>query len=172
MSPHAGCGQYAPRWGWPLEYVDTWHPHTPIIHEVVSSTQTGMQRVAGLHDVQRTGVHAASRGSSSTRGGLAFQCRLSVQNSHICMPQVQHSLVAGRRHTSHVTTSCKGGPGQRAASTSGGHAKWLGPASIPCLPGRRMYVPAASRPQWLSSRMGGKAGKGAGKLFGTVRQWR
>lgn len=36
---------------------------------------------------------------------ITFQCRLSVQNSQICMPHVQHSLVAGRLQTSHVTTS-------------------------------------------------------------------
>ena len=36
----------------------------------------------------------------------AFQCRLRVQKSQIFMPHVQHSLLEGRRHTSHVTTSC------------------------------------------------------------------
>ena len=39
------------------------------------------------------------------KSGRTFQWRLRVQNSQICMPQVQHCLVAGRRHTSHVTTS-------------------------------------------------------------------
>lgn len=36
-----------------------------------------------------------------------FQCCFRVQNSQICIPQVQHSLVAGRRHT------CGEGPGSQ-----------------------------------------------------------
>ena len=50
---------------------------------------------------------AACVGDSGT-----FQWRLSVQNSQICMPHVQHSLVAGRRHTSQVTTSCTAAAGR------------------------------------------------------------
>ena len=53
-----------------------------------------------------------------------FQWRLRVQKSQIFMPQVQHSLVEGRRHTSHRTTSCVRGsqcrpiPSNSSSSTS------------------------------------------------------
>ena len=57
--------------------------------------------------------------------GPTFQCRLSVQKSQMCMPQVQHCLVAGRRHTSQVTTSC-------AARRAGGSvATWPAAATLP-----------------------------------------
>ncbi len=66
------------------------------------------------------GTQRAAR-SGAAQGG-AFQWRFRVQKSQIRIPHVQHSLLLGRRQTSHVTTSCVSGsqctPEARSSSSS------------------------------------------------------
>ena len=75
---------------------------------------------------------AYAQGSEHQSEARAFQWRLRVQKSQIFMPQVQHSLVEGRRHTSHRTTSCVRGSQCRPSPSNSSSSMSSPPAA--CAP--------------------------------------
>ena len=116
-------------------------------------------RRGAAHHLLRQERTVCAGGWRALSGAGTFQWRFRVQNSQICMPHVQHCLVAGRRQTSHVTTSCVRGSQTRPAPASSSSRMSSPPSACarqalggsqvasavrPCLLSRAMQLPSSA----------------------------